>query len=144
VVDEGRHASGDAGRDHRGVPDGHHLRELPDGGLEFVLEDPVLSCLIVDDRVTLRFGRTLVVVADPFDLEVDGIGHELDPRRPDTLGPLLATYPGTARWLWASPDGELTLVLMQGQRLVVPGPAVRSAWSVGDMPVADPDAEPPT
>jgi len=114
------------------VPGGHHLREQPDGGLEFVLEDPVLSCLVVDDRVTLRFGRTEVVVADPFDLEVDGVGHRLDPRRPETLGPLLALYPGTARWLWATPDGRLVLVLMQGQRLVVPGPAVRSAWSVGD------------
>ena len=124
------------------MPDGHRLRELPDGGLEFVLEDPVLTCLVVDDRVTLRFGRTDVVVADPFELEVDGVGHRLDPHRHDTLGPLLATYPGTARWLWASPDGELTLVFMQGQRLVVPGPAVRSAWSVGNASGPDPDPDP--
>ena len=111
------------GWDHGGVTDGYHLRELPDGGLEFVLEDPVLACLVVADRVTLRFGRTDVVVAEPFDLEVDGVGHRLDPRRHETLGPLLAAYPGTARWLWASPDGELTLVFMQGQRLVAPGPS---------------------
>ena len=104
---------------------------MPDGGLEFVLDDPVLSCLVIDDRVTLRFGKTDVVVAEPFELEVDGVGHCLDPRRHDTLAPLLATYPGTARWLWASPDGQLTLVFMQGQRLVAPGPTVRSAWSVG-------------
>jgi hypothetical protein len=108
-----------------------HLRQLPDGGLEFVLEDPVLSCLVLDDRVTLRFGDTDVVVADPFELEVDGVHHRLDPRRPETLAPLLATYPGAARWLHATPGGELTLVFMQGQRLVVPGPAVRSAWTVG-------------
>jgi hypothetical protein len=114
------------------VPTGHHLRELPDGSLEFVLEDPVLSCLVIDDRVTLRFGSTDVVIADPFALEVDGVGHLLDPRHPDTLGPLLATYPGAARWIWASTDGRLTLVFMQGQQLVVPGPAVRNAWSVGD------------
>jgi len=120
------------------VPDAHHLRELPDGSLEFVLEDPVLACLVVDERVTLRFGRTDVVVADAFDLEVDGVGHRLDPHRHDTLGPLLATYPGTARWLWASPTGELTLVFMQGQRLIVPGPAVRSAWWVSGPCGPDP------
>ena len=107
------------------------LRELPDGGLEFVLEDPVLACLVIDDRVTLRFGRTEVVIADPFTLDVDGTEHALDPRRPDTLEPLLATYPGTARWLWTAPDGTLTLVLMQGQRLVVPGPATHESWTVG-------------
>lgn len=110
---------------------GHHFRELPDGGLEFLLEDPILACLLVGEQVTLRFGCTDVVVADPFDLEVDGVGYHLDPHRPDTLGPLLATFPGAARWLWASPNGALTLVFMQGQRLVVPGPAVRNAWSVG-------------
>ena len=120
------------------MPDGYRLRELPDGGLEFVLEDPVLTCLLIDDRVTLRFGRTDVMVADPFELEVDGVGHQLDPHPQASLGPLLATYPGTARWLWASPDGELTLVFMQGQRLVVPGPAVRSAWSVGSACGPDP------
>ena len=83
-----------------------HLRELPDGGFEFVLEDPVLTCLVVDDRVTLRFGRTDVVVADRFELEVDGVHHHLDPRRPETLAPLLATYPGAARWLHATPGAS--------------------------------------
>jgi len=110
---------------------GFRLRELPDGGVEFVLEDPVLAGVVVADRVILRFGATDVVVADPFELEVDGVGHRLEPSRPETLGPLLAVYPGTARWLYASPDGGLVLVLRQGQRLVVPGPAVRPAWVIG-------------
>lgn len=132
-------ASGVVGCDHGGVPPGHHLRHLPDGGLEFLLEDPVLVRLIVGDQVTLRFGRTEVVITAPFDLEVDGVDHHLDPHRPVTLGPLLTTLPGAARWLWASTSGALTLVLMQGQRLVVPGPTVRSTWSVGDAeaPVAE-------
>ena len=115
-----------------------------------MLDVPVLSCLVIDDAVTLRFGRTDVVIGDPFELEVDGVGHHLDPHRHDTLGPLLATYPGTAQWLWASPDGTLHLVFMQGQRLVVPGPAVRSAWSVGRSdapadapPVPDDDHDEP-
>lgn len=122
------------------MPQGHQSRELPDGGLEFILEDPVLFSLLVGERVTLRLGRTDVVVADPFDLEVDGEGHQLDPRRPETLGPLLATYPGAAGWLWASPGGGLSLVFMQGQRLVVPGSAGRCTRSVGDAtgPVSEP------
>jgi len=115
------------------VSEGVLVRVLPDGGHEFVLEDPVLACIVLDGRVTLRFGRTDVTVAGPFTLEVDGVDHWLDPRFSDSLAPLLSSFPGSARWLWASPDGELTLVLMQGQRLVVPGPPVPSAWSVGTM-----------
>lgn len=109
-----------------------------------MLEDPVLDRLVIDERVTLRFGRTAVVIADPFTLHVDGTDHELDPRRPDTLDPLLATYPGAARWLWAAPDGRLNLVLMQGQRLVVPGPATRRSWTVTSVAEATPaDGRPP-
>jgi hypothetical protein len=114
------------------VPQGHHLRKLPDGGLEFVLDDPVLVCLVVGQQVTLRFGKTDVMVTDHFDFEVDGVCHHLDPHHPEALAPLLAVYPGAVRWMWASPNGALTLVFMQGQRLVVPGPVVPSAWSVGD------------
>ena len=111
--------------------DGVLLRVLPDGGHEFVLQDPELACIVLDGRVTLCFGRTSVTVAGPFDLELDGIHHWLDPRCTESLSPLLWSYPGSARWLWASPFDELTLVLMQGQRLVVPGLPVPSAWSVG-------------
>jgi hypothetical protein len=119
--------------------EGFHLRDMPDGGVEFVLRDPVLTGVVVADRVTLCFGATEVVVTDPFDLEVDGVGHRLDPARPQTLGPLLAVYPATARWLYATPDGGLVLVLLQGQRLVVPGPAVRRSWVVGPAGGVRPD-----
>ncbi|MGD0881665.1 MAG: DUF6188 family protein [Acidimicrobiales bacterium] len=115
------------------MPDGVLIRELPDGGHEFVLDDPVLEGLIVDRRVTLRFGPTDVVLSAPFRLQVDGVDHRLDPRFPDSLAPLLACIPGTARWLWASPCGALHLVLMQGQRLVVPELDARSTWSVGTV-----------
>jgi hypothetical protein len=113
------------------VSDGVLVRELPDGGREFVLEDPVLCALVIDGGITFRFGRTDVVVRRSSTLEVDGTEHRLDPGAPESLVPLLSCYPGTARWLWASPDGRLTVVLMQGQRLVVPGPPVPAAWSVG-------------
>ena len=113
------------------MSDGVLVRELPDGGREFVLEDPVLRALVLDGRVTLRFGRTDVVITGPCTLEIDGTGHRLDPGTPDSLAPLLSCYPGTARWVWASPDGRLSVVLMQGQRLVVPSPPVPIAWAVG-------------
>jgi len=118
------------GWEHGEVSDGVLLRELPDGGHEFVLEDPVLCALVVDTGVTLRFGRTDVVVTGPCRLEVDGVDHRLDPLVPQSLAPLLSCFPGSARWVWASTDGRLTVVLMQGQRLVVPGPLVPRAWTV--------------
>jgi Family of unknown function (DUF6188) len=112
------------------VPDGYHLRDLPDGCLEFVLEDPVLGAVVVTGEVTLRFGTVDVVLAAPFGLAIDGVAHLVDPGRPVTLGPLLTLIPGSARWLVASRDGQFTLEFMQGQRLVVPGPAVHHAWTV--------------
>jgi len=115
------------------VPEGVVLRELPDGGHEFVLADPVLSALVVDGTVTLRFGRTDVVVYGRCTLRVDGAPHLLDPGSPDSLAPLLSCFPGTARWLWSGPDGRLTLVLMQGQRLEVPAPGDPSTWTVGGV-----------
>ena len=113
------------------MSDGVLLRVLPDGGREFVLQDPELACIVLDGRVTLCFGRTSVTMAGPFSFELDGIDHWLDPCVTESLSPLLWSYPGSARWLWASPAEVLTLVLMQGQRLVVPGLPVPSAWSVG-------------
>ena len=116
------------------MSDGVLVRELPDGGHEFVLEDPVLRALVVDGGLTLRFGRTEVAVTGPCALELDGTAHPLDPGSPHSLAPLLSCFPGTARWLWSSPGGSLTVVLMQGQRLVVPGPPVPSTWTVGGAP----------
>jgi len=113
------------------VSDGVLLRVLPGGGHEFVLQDPELARIVLDGRLTLCFGRTSVTVAGPFTFELDGIEHWLDPRFTESLSPLLWSFPGSARWLWASPADELTLVLMQGQRLVVPGLPVPSGWSVG-------------
>lgn len=120
-----------AGCDHVVVSDGVLVRGLPDGGHEFVLEHPVLSRLSIDGRVTFVFGPTEVTVSGPFTLEVDGVGHLLDPRCTESLAPVLATYPGTARWLWASSDGVLHLTLMQGQHLVVAAPLEGPAWTVG-------------
>ncbi len=73
--------------------DGCRIRELPDGGREFVLEEPGLSFIRIDEQSRLQFGRTEVVIASPFVLELTGTVHFLDPHRHDALGPLVALYP---------------------------------------------------
>ena len=113
------------------MPDGCDIRELPDGGQEFVLDDPVLAHIQVDVACWLTFGVIDVVIASSFTVEIDGIGYRLDPRRTEELGPLLALYPGTARWLWSSPEGVLTLVFENGSRLIVVPEVTAPAWSVG-------------
>ena len=90
--------------------EGCWIRELPDGGREFVLEETALSFIRIDHQSRLQFGRTEVMIGSPFVLEMDGVVHHLSPQRWDALGPLVALYPGSVRWLWTSPEGELTLV----------------------------------
>jgi Family of unknown function (DUF6188) len=115
------------------VVEGCVIRELPDGGSEFVLDEPTLSFIRVDRQSRLQFGRTDVVVGGPFLLRLDGIDHRLDPRHTDTLGPLLVLYPGTVRWLWATPDGDLLAVFENGSRLSVPTDRTGTSWSVGNV-----------
>jgi len=109
------------------------IRDLPDGGSEFVLDEPTLSFIRVDRQSRLQFGRTEVVVGGPFLLRLDGVDHRLDPRRTDTLGPLLVLYPGTVRWLWAGPEGDLRAIFEDGSRLVVPTDRSGTSWSVGNV-----------
>jgi len=106
------------------------IRELPDGGKEFVLDDPVLAWIQIDARIHLRFGAVEVVLGGPFDVDLDGIVHRLDPQRVEGLGPLLALFPGTARWLWAAPDGYLQLVFEHGARLRVAPGGPAGAWAL--------------
>jgi hypothetical protein len=115
------------------VVEGCAIRELPDGGSEFVLDEPTLSFIRVDRQSRLQFGRTEVVVGGPFRVHVDGVDHSLDPRHTDTLGPLLVLYPGTVRWLWATPDGDLQVTFENGSRLFVPTDLTGASWSVGNV-----------
>jgi hypothetical protein len=117
------------------VVEGCRIRELPDGGREFVLDDPTLSSIRIDDQSTLCFGRTEVMIGGPFVLDRDGMVHHLSPRRWAGLGPLVALYPGSARWLWTSAEGELTVVFHGGAVLAVPPDPVTPAWSVGNVVV---------
>jgi len=114
------------------VTDAYLIRELPDGGKEFVLDDPVLAWIQIDTGVHLRFGAAEVVVGGPFDLNLDGIVHRLYPQRVEGLGPVLALFPGTARWLWSAPDGCLTLVFEHGARLRVGPAGPPGAWVIED------------
>lgn len=63
------------------------IRELPGGGKEFVLDDPVLAWIQINVRVHLRFGEAEVVLGGPFDVNSDDIVHRLDPQRVEGLAP---------------------------------------------------------
>lgn len=113
--------------------EGCWIRELPDGGREFVLEETTLSFIRIDHQSRLRFGRTEVMIGSPFELELDGVVHHLSPQRWDALGPLVALYPGSVRWLWTSAEGELTLVFHHRAVLTVSPDPSSTAWSVGNV-----------
>jgi hypothetical protein len=122
-----------ARRDHGLVDEGFLIRELPDGGREFLLEEPAVSYIRVDDQSKLQFGETELVIGAPFRLEVDGVVHGLDPQRWKDLGPLLGLYPSAVRWAWTSVGGDLTVVFDNGAVLsVAPDPTLR-AWSLGSV-----------
>ena len=59
--------------------------------------------------------------------------HHLDPARSEQLGPLLALYPGSVRWLWTSAGGELTVVFESGAVLTVSPDPIAPAWSLGNV-----------
>jgi hypothetical protein len=115
------------------VADGLQIRELPDGGKEFVLDDPTLSFIRIDDQSRLQFGDTEVVIGIPFTLEIGGDVLHLDPHRSEALGPLVGLFPGTMRWLWTTVDGELTAVFESGAKVVVNPDSMSKAWSVGSV-----------
>lgn len=120
-------------REHGAVVEGCRIRELPDGGREFVLEESTLSFIRIDDQTRLRFGRTEVMIGSSFVLDVGGVVHHLSPQRWDALGPLVALYPSSVRWLWASATGDLTLVFHHGPVLTVSPDPTTTAWSVGNV-----------
>jgi Family of unknown function (DUF6188) len=115
------------------VVEGCLIRELPDGGREFVLEEPALSFIRIDHQSRLRFGRTEVMIGGPFTLELGGTVHHLSPQRWGALGPLVALYPSSVRWLWSSAQGELKMVFQHGAVLTVPTDPISTAWSVGNI-----------
>jgi hypothetical protein len=115
------------------VVDGCRIRELPDGGREFVLDQTALSFIRIDHQSRLRFGLTEVAIGGPFVLEMDGRVHHLSPQRWDGLGPLVALYPGSVRWMWTSLGGELRLVFQSGAVLTVAPDPASTAWSVGSV-----------
>ncbi len=122
--------------------EGCRIRELPDGGRQFVLADSTLSFIRIDDQTRLRFGRTEVMIGSAFALQMGGVVHQLSPKRWDALGPLVALYPSSVRWVWASAGGELTLVFHHGAVLTVAPDPTTTAWSVGHVYVQNGDPGP--
>lgn len=116
---------------HDSMVAGALVRELPGGGMEFVLEERSLSFIRIDHRTRLQFGPTEVAVTTPFTVESQGVVHRLDPHLRAGLGPLLAVFPGAARWLWTTARGELTVAFESGTKIVVAPDPVIDAWSVG-------------
>jgi hypothetical protein len=125
------------------VVDGCRIRELPDGGREFVLDQTALSFIRIDDQSRLRFGLTEVAIASPFVLATGGRVYHMSPQRSDGLGPLVALYPGSVRWMWTSPEGELRVVFDSGAVLTVSPDPVSTAWSVGNVYAEPGGAGPP-
>jgi hypothetical protein len=115
------------------VIDGCEIREMPDGGREFVLEEPSLTFVRIDDQSHLQFGQTEVVIGSPFEVEIGGLAYHLDPRNTSHLGPFVSLFPGSVRWLWTSAGGRLTAVFRSGARLIVTPDALIKAWSVGSV-----------
>jgi hypothetical protein len=78
-------------------------------------------------------------------LEVGRVVHRLNPQRWDGLGPLVALYPSSARWLWTSAEGELKVIFHHGAVLTVPPDPSTTAWSVGNVhaQTGEPAPEPP-
>jgi hypothetical protein len=115
------------------VAEGCQIRELPDGGQEFLLDEPSLSFIRIDHQSRLQFGETEVVISSRFAVVRDGGVHRLDPQQSVGLGPLVSLFPGTVQWMWTSPEGSLTVVFRNGDVVSVdPDPSVR-AWSVGSV-----------
>jgi Family of unknown function (DUF6188) len=115
------------------VAEGCQIRELPDGGQEFVLDEPSLSFIRIDRQSRLQFGDTEVVISSRFAVVRDGNVHRLDPQQSVGLGPLVSLFPATVRWMWTSPEGSLSVVFQNGAVVSVdPDPSVR-AWSVGSV-----------
>ncbi len=111
------------------------IRVLPDGGTEFVLDEPDLSFIRIDDRLKLQFGFTQLAIDRHF--AVSGSSHALDPRRRDQLGPAIALFPATLRWLWTSVGGDLTAIFMSGVKLAVAHDPTAQAWSISSLRYPD-------
>lgn len=109
-----------------------------------MLDDTTLAFIRIDHQSRLRFGRTEVMIGSPFVLEVGGVVHHLNPQRWDGLGPLVALYPSSVRWLWTSPEGELKVIFHHGAVLTVAPDPSTTAWSVGNVQLqTEPAPEPP-
>lgn len=109
------------------------MRELPDGGREFVLDDPELRAVSVDGAAHLCFGALDVALSAPGVILRNGYLEHFCPGDTHTLTGLLDLYPATVQWAWSTVTGRLVIVFVDETRLSVPRAPTTRAWSVGSV-----------
>jgi len=94
------------------------------------VQEPDLAWIRIDHQTRLEFADAEIVIECPFELEVDGRRHHLDPNDRGGLGPLLAVYPDRLVSGTADDDGTLRLKFEGGASIVVPAHPDYEAWGV--------------
>ena len=94
------------------------------------LDGMELTFIQIDHQTRLRLGETEIVIATPFDLELDRGPRTLDPERRAELGPLLAIYPATLASGAVGADLTLRLTFDHGATISVPQHPTYESWHV--------------
>jgi hypothetical protein len=110
---------------------GCEIRELPDGGREFILDEPRLGFIRISVQSRLQFGDAHLEIEQPFTLTTKGGTFQLDPEDRAALGPLLSLYPDEIARVAMRPDGTLDATFASGSTLVVRPHPKYEAWSIG-------------
>lgn len=109
---------------------GCEVRELPDGGREFILTERQLSYLCIDMQSRLQFGEAQLAIETPFTLTTNDGSFELDPQDRGGLGPLLRLYPDEIVRLTMRRNGTLDATFASGSKLTVEPHPHYEAWNI--------------
>ena|ERR1700722_13684007 len=110
---------------------GCEIRELPDGGREFILAEPKLSFIRIDMQTRLQFGEAQLEIECPFTLTTGVDSFHLDPNDRHALGPLVGLYPDEIIRMTMRHDGTLDALFASGSALTVSPHPKYEAWNVG-------------
>src|ERR1700722_20215796 len=73
------------------------------------ISDNNLSYLRIDEYVRFQIGETLIAIASPFEVTLNGVSHECDIDDPKSLVPLLTLAPDTLESAVINPQATLAL-----------------------------------